>query len=62
MVHGQCESQDVGVLIVSIDVFSVGQPHQVSLQLLSLRPIALAMLCLPQLPLLWVLVLQLTKC
>ena len=61
MVHGQSKSEDVGILVVGIDVFSVGQPHEVSLQLLSLGPIALLMLCLPQLPLLWMLVLDLCQ-
>ena len=35
MVKGEGEPKDVGVLVVGIDVLSVGQPHQMSLQLLS---------------------------
>ena len=33
MVHVESESKDVGVFVVGIDVLSVGQPHQMSLQL-----------------------------
>ena len=33
MVHGESESKDMGVLVVGIDILSVGQPHQMSLQL-----------------------------
>ena len=62
VVHGQCESKDVGILIVAIDVLPVGQPDEVSLQLLSLGLVALPMLGLPQLPLLWVLELHLSCC
>ena len=62
MVHGQSESKDVGILVMSIDVLPVGQPDEVPVQLLSLGLVALAMLGLPQLPLLWVLELHLRYC
>ena len=62
VVHGQSESKDVGILVVSIDVLPVGQPDEVPVQLLSLGLVALAMLGLPQLPLLWVLELHLSCC
>ena len=62
VVHGQSESKDVGILVVSIDVLPVGQPDEVPVQLLSLELVALAMLGLPQLPLLWVLELHLSYC
>ena len=62
MVHGQGESKDVGILVVSIDVLPVGQPDEVPVQLHSLGLVALAMLSLPQLPLLWVLELHLSCC
>ena len=60
VVHGECESENVRVCIVCVDVFSVGEPHEMSLQLLSLGLVALPVLRLPQIPLLWVLVLHLT--
>ena len=60
MVHGESVAKDVGVLVVCVDVFSVGEPHEMSLQLLSLGLVALPVLRLPQIPLLWVLVLHLT--
>ena len=50
VVHGQSESKDVGIIVVGIDVLSVGQPDEVPLQLLPLGPIALPMLGLPQVP------------
>ena len=62
MVYGQSESKDVGILVVSIDVLPVGQPDEVPVQLLYLGLVALAMLGLPQLPLLWVLELHLSCC
>ena len=62
MVHGQSESKDIGILVVSIDVLPVGQPDEVPVQLLSLGLVALAMLGLPQMPLLWVLELHLSCC
>ena len=55
MVHGQSEAKDAGIFVVAIDVLPVGQPDEVSLQLLSLGLVALLMLELPQLPLLRVL-------
>ena len=60
MVHGEGEPKNVGVFVVSVDVFSVGEPHEMSLQLLTLGLVALPVLRLPQVPLLWVLVLHLT--
>ena len=62
VVHGQSKSKDVGILVMSIDVLPVGQPDEVPVQLLSLGLVALAMLGLPQLPLLWVLELHLSCC
>ena len=62
VVHGQSESKNVGILVVSIDVLPVDQPDEVPVQLLSLGLVALAMLGLPQMPLLWVLELHLSYC
>ena len=62
LVHDQSESKDVSILVVSIDVLPVGQPDEVPVQLLSLGLVALAMLGLPQMPLLWVLELHLSCC
>ena len=62
VVHGQGESKDVGIPVVSIDVLPAGQPNEVPVQLLSLGLVALAVLGLPQLPLLWVLELHLSCC
>ena len=50
VVHGQCESKDVRVLVVCIDVCSIGKPHEMSFKFLSLCVVALPMLRFPSLP------------
>ena len=51
VVHLECKSQNVGILVVGLNVLLVGLPDDVSLQLLSLGLIILPMLRFPQLPL-----------
>ena len=51
VVHLQCEAKDMGILVVSFDVFLIGLPENMPLQFLQVRAVSLAVFCLPQVPL-----------